>query len=178
QFYNGATVVLEGPAELMLISRTEAYCAHGKLRASVPPQAKGFSIGAPQLSLVDRGTEFGLSVGADDKTEVHVFQGKVELDEPRSGPYDPGAGRLAKAPKELKTGEGVRVEGAGVVRKIASDPAAFQSSDQLEARLRREAVRRHRDWLAASEEIRKDPSLVVYYSFRDGPATGRTLSDE
>src|SRR5262249_6431933 len=34
EFYNGATVILEGPAELRLISRTEAFCDRGKLRAT------------------------------------------------------------------------------------------------------------------------------------------------
>ena len=65
-----------------MISRTEAYCARGKLRATVPPQAQGFAIGSPALDLIDRGTEFGLDVG-DGKTEVHVFQGQVDV-------YDPG----------------------------------------------------------------------------------------
>src|SRR5262249_10195453 len=41
EFYSGATVFLEGPAELRLISRSEAYCARGRLRAVVPPQAPG-----------------------------------------------------------------------------------------------------------------------------------------
>ena len=53
----------------------------------MPPQAHGFAIGSPNLDLVDRGTEFGLQVGGG-KTEVHVFQGKVEL-------YEPGATRRA-----------------------------------------------------------------------------------
>ena len=78
EFYSGATVILEAPAEFDLISRTQAYCRRGKLRAIVPPQAEGFTIGSPVMDLVDRGTEFGLQVGAGDATEVHVFQGKVE----------------------------------------------------------------------------------------------------
>ncbi len=44
EFYNGATVILEGPARLELVSRSEAYCASGKLRALVPPQAHGFTV--------------------------------------------------------------------------------------------------------------------------------------
>src|SRR5205085_6062766 len=47
EFYSGATVILQGPAELKLISRMSAYCARGKLRATVPPQAQGFTVGAP-----------------------------------------------------------------------------------------------------------------------------------
>ena len=82
-FYSGATVILEGPAEFRLISRTEAYCTRGKLRATVPAQAQGFTIGSPKLDLIDRGTEFGLDVG--EKTQVHVFQGKVDVYGPNAG---------------------------------------------------------------------------------------------
>ena len=32
EFYSGARVILEGPAEFELISRTEAFCKRGKLR--------------------------------------------------------------------------------------------------------------------------------------------------
>ncbi len=54
EFYCGATVVLQGPAELQIVSRSEAFCARGKLRASVPPQVHGFASGTPKLVLVDR----------------------------------------------------------------------------------------------------------------------------
>src|SRR5437763_8454369 len=47
EFYSGATVILEGPAELQLVSRSEAYCSRGKLRATVPQQAQGFTITTP-----------------------------------------------------------------------------------------------------------------------------------
>src|SRR5262249_3786739 len=62
EFYSGATVILQGPAELRLISRTKAICVRGKLRATVPAQAHGFTIGSPTLDLVDLGTEFGMQV--------------------------------------------------------------------------------------------------------------------
>ena len=78
EFYSGATVILEGPAEFRVVSRTEGYCASGKLRATVPPQAHGFRIGSPSVNLVDRGTEFGLNV-TGGKTAVHVFKGEVHL---------------------------------------------------------------------------------------------------
>src|SRR5207245_11785406 len=86
EFYPGAVGILQGPAEFKLVSRTEAYCTRGKLRATVPPQAQGFAIGAPKFDLVDRGTDFGMQVDANQEAEVQVFQGKVEL-------YDSGADR-------------------------------------------------------------------------------------
>ena len=64
EFFSGARIMIEGPAELRLISPAEAFCASGRLSADVPPQAQGFRIGTPQASVVDLGTSFGISVGS------------------------------------------------------------------------------------------------------------------
>lgn len=172
EFYSGATVILQGPAELKLISRTEAYLVHGKLRALVPAQAQGFTIGSPKLDLVDRGTEFGLDVAAGDKTEVHVFQGKVDL-------YDPGADRAPPARNALTTGQGVLVDGPGERRPIKPNPGAFLSAKELAARSQEDTLRRHKAWLEASAKLRQDPSLLVYYTFEDARQPwNRTLKDQ
>jgi hypothetical protein len=171
EFYSGATVILEGPAELRLLSANSAYCARGRLRATVPPQAQGFTLRTPKLDLVDRGTEFGVQVGAGDKTEVHVFQGKVEL-------YDAGPGRQAAPHQELTTGQGVRLEGSGQPHPIRPNPDAFRTARDLEQRQAEETDRRQRAWLASSAALRRDPSLLVYYTFQAEPAPGRTLRDQ
>jgi hypothetical protein len=159
QFYSGATVILEAPAEFHLISRTDAYCARGKLRATVPPHAQGFTIGTPKLELVDRGTEFGLDVGAEGRTEVHVFQGKVEV-------YDAHTQRDAATRRELATGQGVRLDSRDGVRLIPSAPAAFRTARDVAARSEEEARRRHDAWLAAGKALSQDPSLLVQYPFQ------------
>jgi hypothetical protein len=171
EFYNGATVILEGPAQFQLISRTSAYCASGKLRAMVPPQAQGFTIGSPKLDLVDRGTEFGLEVSASGQTEVHVFQGKVEL-------YTPGSKRDGSSAQELTTGQGGRLDDAGNVRPIALNADAFLTAQKLAERSRAETLVRQQSWLAASEALRRDPHLVVYYPFQAEQSWSRTLLDQ
>jgi hypothetical protein len=171
EFYSGATVILEGPADFQLISPKEAYCARGRLRATVPAQAQGFTIGSPQCDLVDRGTEFGLRVGLGDKTEVHVFHGKVEL-------YDAGSLHETAAHKELTTGQGVRLDGPGQVSPIHSDPAAFSTVQDLAERQEAETRRRQRLWNAASDTVRQDPSLAVYFPFQPDHAWVRTLLDQ
>jgi hypothetical protein len=171
EFYSGATVILEGPADFELISYNEAYCARGKLRATVPPQAQGFTIGSPKLDLVDQGTEFGLRVDGGDGAEVHVFQGKVEL-------YDAGSQRAAASRKELTTGRGLRFHGAEPARPIASDPTAFQTAEQLTERANAELRQRRRSWHQASTAWSRDPSVRVYYPFERDPSSARTLRDQ
>jgi hypothetical protein len=171
EFYSGATVILEGPAEFELLSPMEAYCASGKLRAIVPVQAQGFKIGSPRLNLVDQGTEFGLQVSEGQKTEVHVFRGKVEL-------HQTGSTEPAVCPKELCTGQALRLDGAAVAREIQTDPAAFPTAEKLAASMAAEVLRRQRGWAAASDAIRHDPSLLVYYTFQPEQSWSRTLRDQ
>jgi Concanavalin A-like lectin/glucanases superfamily/FecR protein len=169
EFYNGATVILEGPAELRLISRTEAFCDRGKLRATVPPQAHGFAIRSPSMNLIDRGTEFGMQVGGG-KTEVHVFQGQVDV-------YEPGKDPKAGALKVLRTGEGVSRDGPGAVNAILPNPASFLSAAEMAARAETATKQRQAEWADASGRLRADPSLLVYYTFQDDPRRSRTIRD-
>ncbi len=168
EFYSGATVILEGPAEFRLVSRMEAYCARGKLRATVPHQAQGFRIGSPVLNLVDRGTEFGMDVGGE-KTAVHVFQGKVEL-------YD--AAVKADAPKkELTTGQSVSFDAPGGMKSIDPNPHAFLTAGELADRSAKDVLQRQREWLAASDALRKDPRLLVFHAFQNETPLSRTVLD-
>jgi hypothetical protein len=172
EFYSGASVILEGPAEFELISRTRAYCSRGKLRAIVPQQAQGFTIASPAMDLVDRGTEFGLRVEAGDATEVHVFQGKVDL-------YDAGAGQDGVAPRqELTTGQAARRDGPGAVRPIPPNPAAFQTAQDLAERARAENRERQRAWQKVRQDLARDSSVVAYYPFEPEQPWIRTLSDQ
>jgi hypothetical protein len=171
EFYSGATVILEGPAEFRLVSRTEAFCTRGKLRATVPAHAQGFTIGSPKFDLVDRGTEFGLRVDGNQKAEVQVFQGKVEL-------YDPGADRAAAKPKALTKGQAVRIDAPGAVEEIAPDPDAYLTARELAARTKKEIEARQQAWHAASELLRLDEKLLVYYTFQPEQAWNRTLPDQ
>ena len=78
EFFSGATLLLEGPADLDISSAWEATCRSGKVRVRVPQPAQGFKLRAPGMTLVDLGTEFGLNVDARGGSDVHVFEGAVE----------------------------------------------------------------------------------------------------
>jgi hypothetical protein len=154
EFFSGARVVLEGPADFELVSSNEAFCRRGKLRAFVPPQAEGFKIRTSQMSVIDRGTEFGLRVDADGQAEVHVFQGRIEL-------LAPGA------PARLAVGEAVHLSAQGVSNAILADPEAFLGLSELSLRSQEEAKHRFARWENASGLLRQDPRVVLYYSFED-----------
>ena len=78
-FRNGATVTLQGPAEFEILSTDRTILTSGILTASIPESAVGFEVVTPTMDVVDLGTAFGVSVGADGETDVCVFEGEVEV---------------------------------------------------------------------------------------------------
>jgi ferric-dicitrate binding protein FerR (iron transport regulator) len=78
-FDSGAQVVLQGPASLQVNSAWSATLSRGTLKASIPPEAMGFSILNPTVEVVDIGTEFTMFTDASGAaTDVLVLKGEVE----------------------------------------------------------------------------------------------------
>ncbi|MBV8880390.1 MAG: hypothetical protein JO332_10530 [Planctomycetaceae bacterium] len=165
EFFSGARVILEGPAEFELVSTNEAVCRQGKLRAFVPPQAQGFTVRTSGLELVDRGTEFGLRLDRSGDAEVHVFQGRVEI-------------HARGARSDLPVGRALRIDPAGAIVPIPADPEAFVSLSDLTLRSAEAAKSRFARWGGASDRLRHDPRIAVYYSFEDAPEWSRELRSQ
>ncbi|MEA2711670.1 MAG: hypothetical protein QOF78_4271 [Phycisphaerales bacterium] len=88
-FDSGAQVVLQGPASLDVNSAWSATLTRGRLKASVPPEAVGFSVSNPSVEVVDLGTEFTMIAdAAGTMAEVLVLKGEVEA-APRASPDQP-----------------------------------------------------------------------------------------
>lgn len=154
-FYNGARVVVEGPADLQLVSSAEAVCTAGRLTAEVPPQARGFRVTTPRVEVTDLGTSFGLDVGAD-RAELHVFAGKVEF-------------RAAGTTNQpLSGGRAAVLEGAAPPRMVAANPAGFASLFGLQSRSVAAEARRYDQWRAANQRWNRDGALRVHLDFEQG----------
>lgn len=86
----GAVVLLEAPATFELLEQSNALQLHaGKLAATVPEQALGFTVHTPKARVIDYGTEFGVEVRTDGSTNTAVFTGEVELSEVGNTPDQP-----------------------------------------------------------------------------------------
>ncbi len=167
EFISGASVIIEGPSDFELLSPYKAICRRGKLRAHVPPHARGFTIAAPGVNAIDLGTEFAMSVDEQGRGQVHVVEGEVEL--------QAVGGPAAAAAQSLKAGRGADFGRDGVFREIAADPTDFVDYSRL-VRLEDAHHRRRQElWLAHSRALRADPATVVYYSFEVGNTWERTL---
>ncbi len=152
-FYSGARLVIEGPAELRLISPREAYCSSGLASAEVPPQARGFRIGTPQMSVVDLGTEFGVDVKKSG-AELHVFKGEVEC-------------QIETAAKQAKhnmpAGEAAVIDDAGAIRSVPVNPSLFARAFDLQRKSVAMQDVRRQQWRAATKRLNFDPSLLVHF---------------
>ncbi len=161
EFFCGATVVLEGPAEIELVSATEAKFHQGRLRAQVPPAARGFQIGVDDMKVVDLGTEFGLAVSASG-ADVQVFDGEVELHQPLS------------ATQLIKAGEAFN-KGDAKVRLAKSTPDQFVDLAKLDTQANDQTTQRYQRWLRYSKKLRSDPRLIAYYALDDTHRWNRKL---
>jgi len=164
-FYSGARLVIEGPVELRLVSRTEAVCSFGRVLAEVPMPARGFRLRTGQLSVVDLGTSFGIDASRS-RTEVHVFKGKVEV-------QPGGAGE-----QSLAEGQAALVQGSGLPQLMAANGEPFAPMFEFQERsLASEAVR-YDQWRLASAQLDRDLSLVVRFDFENVNDTDGTLPNK
>ncbi|NRB73523.1 MAG: FecR domain-containing protein [Verrucomicrobiales bacterium] len=84
-FDSGATVVLEGPAQLELIDSMNCLLKGGTAVTEVEESAQGFRIETPRANVIDHGTRFVVNVDPrSGATKTQVFEGLVEVQDPSS----------------------------------------------------------------------------------------------
>ena len=76
-FDPGVVVLLEGPAEIEIRSGRRAAVRRGKALCRVAPSGAGFVLETPRGEVLDLGTEFGVAVSDDGRTDLQVHEGEV-----------------------------------------------------------------------------------------------------
>jgi ferric-dicitrate binding protein FerR (iron transport regulator) len=169
---SGANLVVEGPAEIDLVSPMRVAFRKGRLRAHVPHQAIGFTVDTPSDRVVDMGTEFAVNV-ANGETEIHVLDGEVRVEDalepPRRGP--------APQSTVLTLGMGLRRSSDGALGPIQADPVGFVGSRRLMEISSSDSATRREDWQRRSSVTALDPNAILYYSFHEQDAWDRVLLD-
>ena len=93
---SGAKVILQGPVTYEVESKSSGFLSVGKLTARMEKKGSGFrvqgseiphssslipyplfAVRTPAATVTDLGTEFGVEVAEDGRTDVHVFSGSV-----------------------------------------------------------------------------------------------------
>ena len=168
EFYSGAQLIVEGPADLDLVTSNEAVCHRGKLRAKVPEIARGFTVHSRHFELVDLGTEFGMDVSEGGTSEVQVFDGEVEL-------YPPDGKRAPDRRQSLPGGSGLTWAASDETGSITPQPGKFLSFEDLEKRSLDEVQGRLKRWQRWSQSLANDPRVAVHFDFE---GEGNRLLDQ
>lgn len=148
QLQQGATLVVEGPAEWSIDGDNRATLTLGKLVARVPKQAIGFTLSTSSGEIVDLGTEFGVVVAMNQESEVQVFNGRVSV-QPKS------AENTTLAPRILSAGESTTITNG-------DHPGEFVLCEPPDrpAKLSRKLPRKN-----AIPQTRYPQSLIAYWNF-------------
>lgn len=118
RFDSGALVLLRGPITILPRGDNRCELLSGDLTAWVPQRAVGFTIETPQAELVDLGTEFGVGVNQQSETDLHVYEGVVEV-HPRSAV----AGSNVTV-RQVHAGQSLRMGSDGSVGNTNGAPAS------------------------------------------------------
>lgn len=113
QLGSGNQVVLEGPAELRVVSPDLVDLPAGRLWARA--ESGQLTVRTDRLKVIDLGTEFGVLASEVLGEEVHVKRGSVRV-EPKHRSLDPIT---------LASGEAVRANAIGKLRRVPFSSVGF-----------------------------------------------------
>ncbi|HBL48418.1 LamG domain-containing protein [Gimesia sp.] len=171
ELISGASILIEGPAAVKLISPLKAFCQYGKVRASVPEQAHGFTMETSRLNVVDLGTEFTLSLDQSGSGQVQVIDGKVELHSPDSQSTQANI-------QSLTTGEGVQFNQRGTIDRLQKAMLPFIDSEELSQLVEQQQAQQFKRWQEQNTMLKADPSIIAYYDFEESSNWLRTLNNK
>jgi hypothetical protein len=172
---NDVRIALESPVTFRLDTERGGFLSHGALSVLLPTTARSgrptattvdrFTIRAPTLDVVDLGTEFGVKVDRQQTTDIHVYDGAIEV-----VPKD-GDGAATGRQIVLHAGQSLRVEASGKTNVI-------ELKEDLSVRAGEVGLPDdHRRWLHYSKKLRRDPTLVAYYAFEPRAQAVGTLAN-
>jgi hypothetical protein len=151
RFAQGADMILAGPARFIVNDAQHVRLVSGKARVVAPSTAKGFTVATTSADYIDLGTEFGLRVEPDGASDLYVFDGQVNVADPRSG----------KVLSEVFEGKSSRY-----VNGVAGEAPEVQSTDFPTPG----AIGLKR-WEKYEQQMRKATGLIAFFPFRRGADT-------
>jgi hypothetical protein len=159
-FDRGVELVARGRCRFRIVSPLHVIGEVGALSARVEESGRGFRIDTPNTRIVDRGTEFGLSIDQQGQTDVVCYEGMVELN--YESTLDPSqSGRQDR----LFQGEGLHIDSGGTARRLV------YSTDMLlpsAPRIRRPTIDSAPVIAAVRDTLRDTASRKSYRILRGG----------
>jgi hypothetical protein len=200
----GAQVLLQGPVTYQVDSSRSGFLSVGKLAARIEKKAASgrksnpisypplFAVRTPTAVVTDLGTEFGVEVRENGETSSHVFRGSVQLQRTgvAEGKESPNNTIILHANEAacVKVQNGGK-QNNGETSSIATgakenelailrtefNTTAFVLPDQLHQYAEEQKLKPFQRWQAYSQQLRKDPALVAYYTFELSPDASTSI---
>lgn len=165
-FYNGAHVMVEGPAEVDVLSDSTMRLNRGHIHVECPEVAYGFTVFAPGGRVVDMGAVFGLSVDENGVTEVQAVKGLVGI-----------RGNQEEADVELRERAVAVIETAGLIH-FRETPDRI-SAQNFSKRVHDQEQKRFQKWQKDSARRVGDKDLLVYLRMlEDKDSSARLIKNE
>ncbi len=162
-FTGGATMTLEGPAQIKLLSANELYCLKGRMAVNLSPAAEALKISTPEGTFTAGEGEFGLDV-ASLTTEVHVFKGDVKC-------------VFGSRATTMRQGMTTILQAKPGTQALTSNTAGIFTETTLTDRSDVSLQRMRTGWLNRSKELNADPALLIHYDFEPKDPKDRTLKN-
>lgn len=136
RYFDGAKVVVEGPASFIVTGPAAGRLAGGRIVAKTdhPAHARGaaqkslFTVVTPRGVIDDLGTEFGVEVPREGDESVHVFEGLVDV---RTAAPGGKSARPLSAAVRLSAGQAATVGMAAGVQRLAASSTTGRFTRRL-----------------------------------------------
>jgi hypothetical protein len=166
----GSHLVLEGPVEAVVAAKDRLVLRRGKITGLNESAGEQLVIDSPKSSIVDVGTEFGVSVGEADETSIAVYDGEVRLEPIIAA----GTGPRAE-PMPLKAGWETSISATAAAPAepvLLAHDREFIRSDEVELRKAAESGDLDSDAQVRFFELLRIKDLIAYQGFHDGATEG------
>ena len=114
-FFGGAVLAVEGPAEIEFISQREARLLYGRVTVEAGDSQTSFLLHTPVGGMLDIGTRYGVYVREDGVTETHVFEGLVDIQPTET----------RKAARRVEAASAIKLTTSGVAEAMTISESAF-----------------------------------------------------
>jgi hypothetical protein len=130
---NGVSILLDGPADLELVSEMRAVLRDGSVVVRVPKGMSGFLLETASAEVLDLGTEFAVRASGGQLTDVQVYEGAVVASHAatssrRSFPHRVSAGEAVRfGPGPAGDPERIPYDEDRFLRALPPEPAMGQA---------------------------------------------------
>ena len=168
-FDGGVSTLVEAPATIELTSTDQIRLTRGRLVGLVPPVAIGFTVETPTATIVDLGTEFGISIAKGQAADISVFDGEVDVVAGRS------TDQQAPQQRRLTVGTSIRVDVKGKFVPAETSENLYLRALPTERELEQKIA--YERWLNYSTKLAADPDVVAYYTFNNQEPSDKLLQN-